>query len=501
MSYTKQNFTNGQRLSAVNLNHIEDFLAYSSNYVTPLQFGAKGDGIANDTVALKTAIESGMPVYVPKGTYLLYEQIDLEQDLCLFGDGEASVIKLMPSDQTRPEEYDSKTVYNCYMLCSTEENRIRVEIHDLVIDANKEGYKNDVLSNGSSEYDHIVCLDLQKPKSVRMYNVTIQNALIEGMYLLNSASSTEYVFIDNCRFLNNGERRVDASGLHIEGNSKHTLVSNSLFKGNGFHGLLIAGDDGKYVNITSHYNGYDGICLWGGASSNLLNNIYCESNRGGIHLKGDYSPSILDETEAVASDNIISNLVTKNNTYGILFGNSKNTRISNFTSNDEFCYGLCSALMSSGNIMNESMNCNMSHGHDVVAEKTDNTNSAMCSVYVEFTKELSTVYPLSKIDVVTLTQGNRIDSDGNVVAASSCAVVDDFVEIEPNKLYILKNTKKYGMNIYGYDSSGTMIRGWYDGSDYAFKKHEETIMFPDTVSKIKFYIETSSTTVTATLIH
>lgn len=39
------------------------------DYVTPQMFGAKGDGVADDTDAIQDAIDSGYPVYVPSGIY------------------------------------------------------------------------------------------------------------------------------------------------------------------------------------------------------------------------------------------------------------------------------------------------------------------------------------------------------------------------------------------------------------------------------------------------
>lgn len=113
--------------------------APNRNYgtVNVRNFGAIGDGTTNDTAAIKKAIASGKAVYFPAGTYLLYGQIDVTKDLCLFGDGEKSIIKLMPYDQTRPENYNGKTVYNVYMLAVSESTPVRVELHDIVLDANK----------------------------------------------------------------------------------------------------------------------------------------------------------------------------------------------------------------------------------------------------------------------------------------------------------------------------------------------------------------------------
>ena len=56
------------------------------------QFGAKGDGVTDDTVAFRNAINSGYAVYVPKGHYILTEEIENTTGLTMYGDGEESVL-------------------------------------------------------------------------------------------------------------------------------------------------------------------------------------------------------------------------------------------------------------------------------------------------------------------------------------------------------------------------------------------------------------------------
>ena len=52
-----------------------------NNYVTPQMFGAVGDGVADDTEAIKQAIASGVDVYFPSGTYLLNDSITITQKI------------------------------------------------------------------------------------------------------------------------------------------------------------------------------------------------------------------------------------------------------------------------------------------------------------------------------------------------------------------------------------------------------------------------------------
>lgn len=57
------------------------------NCVTPQMFGAVGDGVADDTQAVKSAIASGSSVFFPKGTYLITESISIDAPVHMFGAG------------------------------------------------------------------------------------------------------------------------------------------------------------------------------------------------------------------------------------------------------------------------------------------------------------------------------------------------------------------------------------------------------------------------------
>ena len=55
--------------------------------VTPQMFGAVADGLADDTAAVRAAIDSGSAVYFPKGTYLITDTITINGGVRLYGAG------------------------------------------------------------------------------------------------------------------------------------------------------------------------------------------------------------------------------------------------------------------------------------------------------------------------------------------------------------------------------------------------------------------------------
>lgn len=80
----------------------------STSYVTPQQFGAKADGITDDTDAVRQALNQGGVVYFPAGTYKVKSNIAVNvpsNGLRIFGDGKhQSIIK--PDYKTIETEWD-----------------------------------------------------------------------------------------------------------------------------------------------------------------------------------------------------------------------------------------------------------------------------------------------------------------------------------------------------------------------------------------------------------
>lgn len=72
----------------INFSFADNENFYSSDFIDVSQFGAKGDGLTNDTEAFQKAIGTGRAVYVPKGIYLVNLSINVKA--IIFGDGSTS---------------------------------------------------------------------------------------------------------------------------------------------------------------------------------------------------------------------------------------------------------------------------------------------------------------------------------------------------------------------------------------------------------------------------
>jgi hypothetical protein len=72
----------------------------SREIAVPQDYGAYGDGIADDTDAINTALAENAAVFLPPGTYRTTAPVTVGYGRCLFGAGDGSVI------QAREEPYD-----------------------------------------------------------------------------------------------------------------------------------------------------------------------------------------------------------------------------------------------------------------------------------------------------------------------------------------------------------------------------------------------------------
>lgn len=63
-----------------------------NNYVTPQMYGAVGDGISDDTTALQSTINSGKPIFIPDGTYVVSQPL-ICQSVCMMELSKNATIK------------------------------------------------------------------------------------------------------------------------------------------------------------------------------------------------------------------------------------------------------------------------------------------------------------------------------------------------------------------------------------------------------------------------
>lgn len=167
-------------------------------------FGAVGDGVADDTVAIQAALDSSAnSVYFPSGTYLVKNATNtaagdvlvLPSNITLFGDGASSVIKL-----------GAHTTEGHRVLRVA--NQTNVVIRDICVDGDKANQ-----TAPADEQSH--CVLILDSSNVSVQNCVLKNAKGDGVYWGGNANpGSTNILIDGCSF--DGNVRQGISGVRGE---------------------------------------------------------------------------------------------------------------------------------------------------------------------------------------------------------------------------------------------------------------------------------------------
>ena len=191
---------------------------------TPEFYGAVGDGVTDDTQALKDALAIGSIYCKPGATYLISDGLEILSDTVIHGNG--ATIKL--ADNTQISFDPNGTVVNGVLYANIASN---ITIEDLIIDLNENNMPaytdfNTVVNVGVGLYNtdnvHVVrCtfngLYTEDIYDVRSFNLTVKDCIFstgnrsqglrgEFIYIVshNASSNDTTVYgsslIDNCMF-------------------------------------------------------------------------------------------------------------------------------------------------------------------------------------------------------------------------------------------------------------------------------------------------------------
>jgi len=334
--------------------------------VNVLDFGAIGNGVANDTVAIQAALNSGsLYVFVPQGTYKIATTLTIPSGVEIFGCGNSSVLSLA-ADTT--------------MLTTTGSN---VVIRDIRLNGNKSTYNG---TNNNAIYVNWVSVAGSNCKISDVSIINIAGAGIIGLASSTTASSD--VWIENCNIENTGTHGIitqdyisnvwiignkvkntgllfaDRPGITASRDGSNVTISNNICIGSpsalgaSVHGISVDGTTNSSVtgNIILGWIGY-GIEIGFCTNCNISGNTVTDVKNAGIALSGIQSTSQVSTNVTISGNTITSS--TAEGIYSFITGGTGiifqqnisvvGNTINGSTTGSGISMGLCNILSITGN--------------------------------------------------------------------------------------------------------------------------------------------------------
>lgn len=288
--------------------------------VSVKDFGAIGDGVADDTDAIQAALNAaftvgGGGVYVPTGTYKITSPLIVRSNISLYGDGASSVIyntaSVLPPEgdvihigygyewnengqKFNPASNNDATMAELLVNDFSNITTQNVSVSNLCVKANGFGLGIWTLNASDVVIDNIWSIDTLTPVNVAndaagwqaaCYNVSVSNVFQVSATTTNSwydlvfVGSAIKVSISKC--FNNPETPSDLDGMIVISGGKYINVSDCHLIG------VIPAAGGKRGVIVQNSGVTD-------ASSNSITNNNIKSLLDGVYVNA-------------SSENIISN--------------------------------------------------------------------------------------------------------------------------------------------------------------------------------------------------
>lgn len=317
------------------------------NYVTPQDYGAKADGVTDDTIAIQTAINvasaTGSTVYFPGGTYLVVPATLKDWEGTPLGEGQMTCAFIMQSNMSLYGEIGAtlKLANNVSTLAAPKRIALfftntplqNLSFVGLTMDMNG-------LNNRFSPL---------APATFRLYNQAMihvtgtisgvaarcDNVTIDNCKFLNTAGTSCIVmaqsntagvalgsnwFITNCLFKNNGLDTNDHSSIFAWANdvvcSNNTFTADTMFPNGivGNSGTFVAyevhGRNQRFVdNLVENY--WQGMWVASNLTSDADNIVIANNTFSPINF------AAIDFFRFSASESIIKKVLIDGNTIGL----------------------------------------------------------------------------------------------------------------------------------------------------------------------------------------
>lgn len=252
---------------------ITNIKKYLFDFVNIKEFGAKGDGITDDTQALKDAFAVSSKIFFPDGTYVIkgaYRQV-------LFNVQSKNDIYFVGDRATISYETENSTLFN-FVQCTN------INFIGITLQSNAQYGE----STPSWTYDKIV-------EMVLCSNITIKNGGCNNCVIAYDINDSSDIYIENNLFTNFKVGGIMLQTVLIGHDAWNTSISFSTFTGN----------TNIFIKNNIFQNGYEGLKIAYLAENVLVtNNIFKDNPRDGIDITGWSFRKIVVDNNIFVNDTI-----------------------------------------------------------------------------------------------------------------------------------------------------------------------------------------------------
>ncbi len=259
-------------------------------FVTPETFGAKGDGVTDDTKSFQDAIDSGCPlIVVPKKTYVV-NGLMLRSNIYIFGTGTLKMCGIsvganshcLYGDGINNVKIEGLTIetYNRPTYLSTVLNAKNVVFCNIRIDG--KGWNDDLTANESGLVNGILF-------------ETSKNIIVDRVYLKGvlQGKGIEFVGCEHSEIDSCTTKYIGRGGIYITDQNNNCRVSNNVVE---YTKLNFNVEDGAIdlyatnhnITVEGNYINYFGDAVYMGCGIRLKSGTNNKAINNVIKITNDY---------------------------------------------------------------------------------------------------------------------------------------------------------------------------------------------------------------------